>query len=227
MFTNEQFEKARKSYGYSLVGLSRAGHVPFKTCREMETFHRDHLTSKYQADVVQGYLSTLYWGHYSGTDGVLRAGRALAKAEAARRSIEERTSIEIAAAIVRTSGLLINDGKIGQAALLLTHLPGVGFSFSSKICTFLDPETCGIADSIIAGKYSQFNFVTNVQGYLNISLENASRYEAYCEHLCLQAHTLNRSGSTWNDLDDERRDWRAVDIERAYFSIPGDAYFLD
>jgi len=100
----------------------------------------------------------------------------------------------------------------------LTELPGLQFAFASKVVAFLRPETCGVIDSIIAGKFNKFGFALAGK-YVRNSRENGNRYDAYCDFLTNTAAGLNAQGEhlKWTDRDGARHEWRAIDIERAMY----------
>jgi hypothetical protein len=54
-------------------------HASFSSTVEMDRFHYINLNSPSSTRVVGAYLSVIYWGHYSGTAGIVRAARALSK----------------------------------------------------------------------------------------------------------------------------------------------------
>lgn len=77
------FKRGRDSYAYPCVGLAMEegtrAFVSFPTTMKLDEYHRTLLRSKQDEKALLGYLSVLYWGHYSGAAGVVKANRALAK----------------------------------------------------------------------------------------------------------------------------------------------------
>ena len=73
----------RNAYSYPAIGLD--GTLQHYTDRRfpslvaMEDYHHKLLRSQNDNDSCLGYLSVVYWGHYSGQDQVVRSQRALGK----------------------------------------------------------------------------------------------------------------------------------------------------
>src|SRR5687768_14362380 len=68
--TARRYLTLRNAYLYPAVGLDGSPGVlierEFTSIRAMEDHHRQLLRSKDDAKAVVGYLSVLYWGHFSG-----------------------------------------------------------------------------------------------------------------------------------------------------------------
>jgi hypothetical protein len=188
----------------------------------MDRHHRDLLTSPDSAITVMGYLSTIFWGHFSGQDGRARAARAKAKARQALNQIENGRGAGIrgAANMIHQALALVELERCGDAVkLLYSGLPQLGPVFASKVCAFLAPAKCGVIDSILASKYPQFGFSVDGKGYVKGTATNMRHYDSYCGFLREWAENLNRTGHDfqWRDRDNASQVWRAVDVERAIF----------
>ena len=112
------------------------------------------------------------------------------------------------------------DDFTDSALLHLSQLPGLGFAFASKVCAFLAPDRCGVADSVIARANREFNFLLGGDGFISKTRKNATAYDVYCVFLTERAEFLNSQGEGlwWTDRDGARCRWRAIDIERALYA---------
>jgi hypothetical protein len=209
----------RSRYTYPAVGLKKATgkpvHRSFISTVEMDRFHYRDLKSTSSHRRVGAYLSVIYWGHYSGKAGVVRAARALSKVTMAKAHNTYGTSGEI----LKAARLLLKRGHLSNAITLLTALPQVGFAFASKLCAFMEPEQCGVIDSVIVNAFPAFGFELDSAGYLRNTLKNANRYARYCRFLQREAIMLNRLGVRycWRDRVGRTWRWRAVDVERGMY----------
>lgn len=209
----------RGSYAYPAVGLRHAARVPvhvsFNTTTEMDSFHFRGLHSISRERVISSYLSVIYWGHYSGKAGIVRAGRALSKVRMAKMHRAYLNAYQT----IRESRTLLRRNKISAAIICLTKLPQVQFAFASKLCAFLAPDRCGVIDSVIARNHYGLGFKTTPKGYVTTNVGNAHNYEQYCCRLQTEAARLNRLGHhcRWRDRDGSARNWRAVDVERSMY----------
>jgi hypothetical protein len=224
--TPEQLVVKRGAYSYPAVALDGRidswREICFQSTWQMDHHHRDLLTSPDSARTVMGYLSTIFWGHFSGQDGRARAARAEAKVRQALNQIENSRGggIQGAANMIHQALALAESERCGDAVkLLYSNLPQLGPVFASKVCAFLAPAKCGVIDSIIASKYPQFGFSVDGKGYVKGTATNMRHYDSYCAYLREWAENLNRAGDDfqWKDRDNTSRGWRAVDVERAIF----------
>jgi hypothetical protein len=204
----------------------------FNSLKAMEDHHRRPLRSEDDAMAVFGYLSVLYWGHYSGQDQISRGPRALGRvrlakggADRKRKGQSERMrgvidrGVKVIAADIRKAVRLVDTGQCGEALKVLSKLPRLNFAFASKVCAFTLPEKCGVVDSVIAEACPRFGFEVDQGGYVRNNNTNAAHYTKYCGFLTREASTLNAAGPAfmWRDLDGSLCPWRAVDVERAMY----------
>ena len=81
VMTRAQYVANRNAYTYPAVGLvgclPNFHHCTFPSIRSMEDHHESLLRSQDDETAMLGYLSVIYWGHYSGKDGIHRSSRAL------------------------------------------------------------------------------------------------------------------------------------------------------
>lgn len=232
-----QMQAQRNAYRYPAVALLGSPgshtHINFGSTCALDSHFHNLLRSASHDDKLRAYLGIIYWGHYSGSTGRTTPQWALGKVNLAyygqnrvRRGRAERmggvvnfTLPEVARSI-DDAAALISANQYGDAAGRLMDLPGIQFAFATKICAFLDPEKCGVADSLIARKYPGFGFASNRQGYITNTVGNRAQYDQYC--VCLQdmARDLNAAPapySHWTDRDGTPQPWRALDVERALY----------
>jgi hypothetical protein len=126
---------------------------------------------------------------------------------------------QTSAGLIGNAAASIAANRYGDAVEILTGLPGIQLAFATKICAFMDPDKCGVADSLIARKYPNFGFAVDKNGYIKNASANRTKYDQYC--VCLQdtARALNTDPhySHWTDRDTTPRPWRAIDVERALY----------
>jgi hypothetical protein len=226
----------RNQYSYPAVGLggsiARSVQRKFASLTAMENHHRTLLRSEDDARAVLGYLSVLYWGHYSGQRQRSLGPRALSRVRLAKEGADRRRNghverirgvadlgVPVVAAKIRRAVGLVDTGQYGEALKALSYLPQLNFAFASKVCAFILPERCGVIDSVIAAAYPHLGFERDPGGYVRNNKTNADRYTKYCEFLAAEASKLNAKGHDfrWRDLDGAMRLWRAVDVERAMY----------
>lgn len=236
LMTPQEYLTRRNAYAYPVVGLEGTcegyAHTAFTTIRSMDDHHRSLLRSLDDDMCVLGYLSVIYWGHYSGQDQIIRAPRALGKVRLAKdgasterhgeatriRGVTE-LGVNTVAARIRAATVLVDRGSYGDALRLLVTLPQLQFAFASKVCAFLLPEQCGVIDSVIAAAHQEFGFDVDRNGYVRTNSKNVRSYNQYCAFLSNKAQALNAMGPQfqWRDLDGTLCRWRAADVERAMY----------
>ncbi|AOA06163.1 hypothetical protein [Pseudomonas sp. TMW 2.1634] len=230
------YKLGREKYTYPCVGLAiDAGvrnPIRFSTTLKLDEYHRKLLRSEADNALLLGFLSVLYWGHYSGAAGIVKSNRAMSKTTLAlngkgylRKGRPQRIRGLIdfkpggAVAVLRQAASEIEKGNFGDAIKTLCALPQIQFAFASKLAAFMAPEKCGVIDSVIVknnpdlGFYLRGGYISNVKG-------NFPLYQHYCERLQSIAESLNAQGDAerWLDLDGTSNAWRAIDVERAMYS---------
>lgn len=227
--------KRRNEYAYPAVALAGSIHelveICFVTTTELDSYLQELLLSNDPEKQVLGYLSVLYWGFYSGKDNLIRAKRAMGKVKLAYNGLDRTVNgrnqrirgvtdfgITFVAETIHQAKQQIGQNQYGKALRTLTQLPGLQLAFASKICAFLDPNQCGVIDSVIAEAYPQFNFKTNSAGIVVNRGSNLDCYQAYCLFLKKNAIEINQAeNSQWKDRDGNLYEWRALDVERALY----------
>ena len=214
-------KQRRDQYSYPTVGLRGSVQerieIGFSSVILMEAYHLELLTSAEPSTQVLGYLSVLYWGHYSGSKGS-NPGRAAAKVTLAVNGMKSG-QVETYASLIKRCSELLEEGSWGQALIRATRLPQMQAAFASKLCAFLKPLHCGVIDSVIAEKYPGLGFSLDKNGYVRTNQFNAVKYDEYCEGLKEVADQLNGESNNfcWTDRDGRPHSWRAVDVERALY----------
>lgn len=234
--TSEEYIRRRNNYSYPTIGLkgslNELEQIQFPSTFQFDEYQRSLLTHEKEKNVVLGYLSTIFWGHYSGQNKIERPSRAMGKMRLARDGFErvrngrnERIKgvmdygVNTVATALRNAHGLLSSDKCAEAIEVLCLLPQLQIAFASKICAFLVPEKCGVIDSIIAKKFPQFCFSIDKIGIVKNTKTNRNNYLPYCEYLQENAAKLNALGSNfhWTDRDNVRHPWRALDVERAMY----------
>jgi hypothetical protein len=221
----EELVENRNAYKYPAVGLSGSLEAwtkeDFTSTLQMDRHHHQLLTSLDDASTVFGYLSAVFWGHFSGRDGTDNFGRADSRAKLARKAIQggRAGGVGRASDTIREARNLLESDQCGNALRLLWKLPQLGPAFASKVCAFLAPGKCGVVDSVIASSHPDFAFRTNPKGYVKRLTENAHSSDKYCSFLRGKAEELNEKGNEfrWKDRDGTLQPWQAVDVERALY----------
>lgn len=217
-----EYVERRNSYAYPAVGLSGTldclREACFETTRQLDSHQNGLLTSSNDEECVLGYLSTIFWGRYSGKNRRERPGWAQDKVRRALTAIRKQ-EFPLVAHTIRSALAELKAGQYAEALQWLGYLPQLGIPFASKVCTFLIPEKCGVIDSVMAERYPRFGFSLTNSGYVKDTPDNRRLYGNYCAFLQNEAEALNRLGEEfeWVDRDGIRCPWRAVDIERALY----------
>lgn len=228
-----EFQNRRQAYAYPTVALGgqlgdfQVQHLT--STMGLDDYHGNLLWNANDELKVMGYLSVIFWGHFSGKNGRLLQNRALGKVNLAYLGTDRKDGVRVRGILDAQNGItaasqVISDGlnylgseNYGEALAEFSELYGISFAFASKICAFADPIHCGVMDSVIAEHFPSFALTPG--GYPNSTRANQREYNNYCEWLQQKAHELNQSGeySTWVDRDGSRWPWRAIDVERALY----------
>jgi hypothetical protein len=233
MIAFSEYVAKRNAYSYPAVGLSGCidcwAEVDFVSTHQLDCHQRRLLLSDANEQTVLGYLSTIFWGYYSGKDNAIHSDRAKGKVRLALDGKDRRRNgrmrgvkdvgIDSVAQEIRTAFASLMSDQYAEALRRLCGLPQLRVAFASKVCAFLIPAKCGVADSVIAESYPRFGFSVDDNGDVKNTADNRRNYAAYCSFLQEQADVLNSQGEPfqWNDRDGLRYPWRAVDIERALY----------
>jgi hypothetical protein len=233
MIAFTEYVAKRNAYSYPAVGLcggiDRWEEVLFATTHQLDCHQKHLLMSNENEQIVLGYLSTIFWGYYSGKDNAIRSARVQSKVELAfggkdrrnngrMRGVRDR-GVDSVAQEIRAAFDSLTADRYAEALHGLCGLPQLKVAFASKVCAFLIPAKCGVADSVIAKSYPRFGFSIDENGNVKNTTDNRRNYATYCTFLQEQANALNSQPEPfqWKDRDGIRYPWRAVDIERALY----------
>ena len=152
--TPAQYLACRNAYAYPAVGLNGClasyAHRTFASIRSMEDHHRALLRSPDDATAVFGYLSVIYWGHYSGQDGVVRGPRSL---DPFAKAVGELVGIEIVETSIESAKRNAKDNGIENASFLAKDarkgIDQVLEEFGAPELLLLDPPRSGAGGKVM------------------------------------------------------------------------------
>ena len=232
----ENLQINRSNYVYPAVALEGDYNNPeivhFEETVALDEYIHNLLLAPDITQKVLGYLSVVFWGFYSGQDGVIREERALSKVALARdgrnrvvRGRDQRMrgvidlGEEYVGQCISNAIFAIEADNYSEAIRTLNQLPQLQIAFSSKVCAFLDPLKCGVIDSVIAENRPEFGFDTDAQGIIKNRTSNRELYNRYCVYLQAEAERINNFNPPclWQDRDGTVHSWRALDVERSMY----------
>ena len=232
----QNLKNRRNNYAYPAVALQGEYNNPepvhFDSTTAMDEYIHGLLMSENPQQKVLGYLSVVFWGFYSGQDGVIRQERALGKVALARdgknrvvRGQNQRMrgvvdlGEQCVAERISSAAVQIEHNNFSEALRTLNDIPQLQIAFSSKVCAFIDPSKCGVIDSVIAENHPHFGFTTDANGIILNRSANRLLYNQYCAHLQQEAEHANNMNPVclWQDRDGIEYSWRALDIERSLY----------
>jgi hypothetical protein len=122
---------------------------------------------------------------------------------------------------------LLKASQIDEALLEGMRIKYLKMSFASKLLTFMEPRIAAVYDEVISLRLEKQSnpelrslyVSTTIQTSKNRQVSQAKAYEGWCRWCASKADTLNTLGVNWVDWDATEHSWRAVDIERAFFSL--------
>jgi hypothetical protein len=231
-----KLQNNRNNYAYPAVALDGHFQQPtirqFQSTMDMDDYIHNLLHSLNHDEKILGYLSVVFWGFYSGQDGVIRRQRALERVALARdgkkrvvRGSPQRMrgiidyGVDYIADLISEAIKYIQADSFSAALRTLNELPQLQIAFSSKVCAFLSPDKCGVIDSVIAANHPQFGFEVDRHGMVLNRTTNRNLYSNYCAYLQEMAGQINNSQIPylWIDRDGIYHQWRALDVERALY----------
>ena len=198
-----------------------AGYSSF----DLDQYHHGLLRSDNDDDVLLGVASVMFWGFARGPGGRYTTGRALSKAKnvAGLGKLKADRAAEIIKTIRNVLSLL-DIGKRQEAIRDAMTLRFHGLAFASKLLAFSAPETECVYDEVISLRLKASedprlkNLYVATAGQHHLA-EKAAAYEGWAELCAAKATDMNSAGVCWTDWNSTNRVWRAVDVERAYFSL--------
>jgi hypothetical protein len=196
---------------------------------ELDDFHCSLLQSESEYDLMHGLLSVVFWGFASGTDGRIRSSRALARAKTVvdgRTNALQQPDADIIAHLKKCRQLL-KGSQIAEALREATQIKFLQMAFASKLLTFMAPNLAAVYDDVISKRLQGVN--SREQQNLFVSTKNPTSeaaklkqedvYANWCRWCVEKANNLNATGITWRDWNATEHNWRAVDVERAFFAV--------
>lgn len=224
-----KWRSARENYKYPAVCL-RNGCEPYlalenqPTCKSIEQYHREYLLSGNYGDQVQALASITFWGFYASADPARKPTRkrALTRAIWAKsgmvRGVGNATNLK---PILCRGRNLVLEKKFGAAWEEYRKIPNIGPSFASKLVAFADPENAAILDKVVRKKIEELRLSDDLQAI--VFRMTAENYQKWCEWCQKISRQLNAHGEVWTSFDSRLNQWRAIDVERAIFSLPSPA----
>ncbi|TYL91100.1 hypothetical protein FXB40_29820 [Bradyrhizobium rifense] len=192
-----------------------------------DQFHSRLLNSDADEDLIHGLLSVIFWGFVSGTDGRVNVRRALSKSRAilvGRAGLPAQDPNEVLQHLRRARDASFV--SIAEALVVAQRIKFLGMSFGSKLLMFMRPNTMAVYDSVVSEILQSHPHAEVRRLYVNPAFtmsasarqRQAQTYENWCHWCARKASELNSCGSRWHDWDGSLQTWRAVDVERAFFS---------
>ncbi len=193
---------------------------------ELDHYHKTLLMSGNENDLMVGFLSVIFWGYVSGSDGVVRTARALGKVRSFRdgRAGQTPTSKnELVLSLTRARESVVQK-DYGKALYQLMSIKYLGMSFASKVVMFMNPSQTAIYDSVIAERLSKHEslnslYIKTLGATEKEKIKQCSTYEKWCDFCFQTAEDLNRHKACWTDWDNQSKSFRAVDVERSFFAL--------
>ena len=172
---------------------------------------RGLLRSTKLQDVKDGLSNVLYWG-YANHPGL--QPHKVGTFRGAVKDDDRRLKAFVELAGRQSSPTLLNVKQLS-----LPHFSQM--SFTSKVLMFLDPETCPVLDLKIARTFARkpsFSPLENLTFGTSIPItqSNADAYRRWACWCSRIAEAVNTEPAS------PRQDLRAVDVERALFTLAGD-----
>ena len=211
-------------YNYPFDGIkindNKIAIEHYKSIREMENKIKLKFESNEPLEILEAYLSIIFWGHLSTSknDGKTNPKRALSKLPKIFKNNGDIDTVLVNFIQTLIKSVLneISNKNYDSAVAIATLLPNIGFSFATKIIAFMNPEDCGVLDSKIAEKLGLIDTKLEVQRSKNATilkstLTNFIFYKKYCIK-------LNESAEKSIDTEGKYK-IRSVDVERFIFTL--------
>jgi hypothetical protein len=194
----------------------------------LDEFHRKLLNDERDESLIHGLLSVVFWGFASGVNGRVNAERALAKSKAIVLGRKNAAAQDIGEILehLREVSKAVKTRRIYDALLATQRIKFLGMSFGSKVVAFMNPTIAGVYDAIISNKLKHHTdailrslHISTTSTHSEVKrLEQCGVYEKWCRWCSAEAEALNGAACKWTDWDGAEFEWRAVDVERAFFS---------
>jgi hypothetical protein len=204
----------------------------------IERYHRELLLSAEPEEQLLGAASAAFWGWY-GSASVSRkptVERALIRAsfvfnghrrESGANEAEDEVALRATKAALADARQHMLQNDLRAAFTAYRRLYDIGASFATKFIAFVNPQSAAALDKVVCKKLSSFvdrglqEIGTDFVRCSWNQTRQASLYVRWCELCARTAENLNRNDFFWLDRSGAKREWRAIDIERAIFAWPG------
>lgn len=195
----------------------------------LDNYHAQLLSSDSDHDLLLGLLSVVYWGFAAGTDRKTRYKRALSRCKAI---VEGRTNSlpqpvhEVISHLKRARELL-DANKPAEALLECCRIKFLHMAFASKVLAFMRPEAATVYDDVISLRLKDSQHDQLKRMYVSTAIPTSKQkrmdqsiiYEKWCLWCANEAFRLNAANKGWQDWNGDVHPWRALDVERAFFSL--------
>jgi len=193
---------------------------------QLDSYHQQLLLANSDEDLLLGFSSVVFWGYASGTDGIVRPARAMGKVRVFRdgRAGQAANSMDFILTRLKYARDFAKDSKFCEALLELMEIKHIGMSFASKLIMFMNPNSAAVYDSVIAERLSKTDkldamYISTSGSSAKHKIKQSDIYGRWCEFCTTSASKLNESGLQWTDWNADLNRFRAVDVERAFFSL--------
>ena len=206
----------------------------FGASKQLDDYHYNLLHSSKSNDKILGIASVQYWGRcfVKGRNNHKQAETRTkwlfeGNAKSEKTILENNVGINTLDKILKC----VQNNDLAGAFWAVKEIPHLGVSFGSKLLAFINPEKMGVYDSHIA-RYLCRNYKAlsdlcenevNPDFILNsptaFRSSDKERFQNYSLLLQSLAAKLNADEEHchWQDRDQSKHTWRAVDVERALF----------
>lgn len=188
---------------------------------DLDKYHNQLLHSNIDSDNLIGTASIIFWGFYTFSEkySMIRVERHLN----GYKGMSGATSEYINRVIANIKHRKSMGDKLSELKSVsqLSRTP-----FASKVIAFMFPENAGVYDNQIFNGLNRSEWakdadlITKIGSVDNPAIQNG--YTKWCLFLSEVAKKMNESiinGKNWfwNDLNEDPRPWRAIDVERSLF----------
>jgi hypothetical protein len=196
---------------------------------KLDMFHHGLLNSERDDELMHGLLSVVFWGFASGTNGRVHAMFALSKSRVilyGRKNVSPQKAEQIIEHL-RKARELLRTSRIADALQEAQEMNFLGMSFASKVLTFMNPNIAAVYDAVISDRLKTHSS-SDLKSLFVPTKRTISKkgrmyqgitYERWCQWCLKKAEALNASRIKWTDWDKDECNWRAVDVERAFFAL--------
>lgn len=188
----------------------------------LDAWHHGRIHAPDARTRLAALLSIFYWGYYaSPNDPARKNGYVVSRTNVLMhgRAHHPRPNIDRSLAALGTGLKHLSRGSSGIEAAIreITQIRYAGVSFGSKVLAFADPETAVVYDEVVRKILERWAPLDPAMASMAVSKHasierRVAAYSKWCAWCVAKAAELNRSPSAL-------RSWRAVDVERAVFSL--------